>query len=432
MDENLHFEFNFGAEVFGPSGPREDCLSGTAHIQYTTINPKRRGKYAARGFHRMEMIATQELQADVSVAAADFLRTYAAPSMPEVTYRRMPPSSTPTTTAPRRLPQHLTVLTLNCNAEMNGTNAEIIADVIFQHHQRSDGLSTNDGILLPDADTGVTADLVCLQEVTVELYKSLLKDTNLAKVFEFYSVMDKEHVLQAGGQLDVPQTYTTETGKTPLADSHSVHGLAILSRVAVVEFWSLPLQRSNQSRRVDVAIGSGWALANLHAESMQHPSCETIRAAQFEQVVAELRNGVALAAMHGGSETAVGLLAGDLNTRSSHGSGRALDLWLREQFEDTNTSGQLVTTYIGIAKTVHLNLDLGTVETRAHIETDATKKEDEDEETGIDVLYYDRVLQLAPVAAAAVDWQATAVDGLSDHKVVRATLALTQTPTQID
>lgn len=431
MDENLHFEFNFGAEVFGPSGPREDCLSGTAHIQYTSINPKRQAKYAARGFHRMEIIAKQQIQADVSVTASDFLRTYAAPSMPEVLYRRMPPSSTPTTTAPRRLPPHVTVLTLNCNADMNGTNAEIIADVIFQHHQRSDGLSTNDGMLPPDADTGVTVDLVCLQEVTVELYKSLLKDTKLAEVFEFYSVMDKEHVLQAGVQLEVPQTYT-ETGKTPSADSHSVHGLAILSRMAVVEFWSLPLQRSNQSRRVDVAIGSGWALANLHAESMQHPSCETIRAAQFEQVVAELRKGVALAAMHGGGETAVGLLAGDLNTRSSHGSGRALDLWLREQFQDTNTSGQLVTTYIGIAKSVHLNLDLSTVEIGAQIKTDATKKKHEDKETGVDVRYYDRVLQLAPAAAAAVDWRATAVDGLSDHKVVTATLALTQPPAQID
>ena len=370
MDEHYHFEFSFGNGTFKQA--RDDCLSGTVQLQYATTDSKRQAKYEERGFHTMQLISSPQVQSAEGVTAiSHFQAAYVAPSIPEVTYRRMQPSVSAAVAVdgggcrrwlPRQLPAEFSILTLNCDTRLDGRNAKLVAETIL-----------NSG-----------ATLVCLQEVTVELYRLLLHDASLTSSYDFYSVMDKEHVLKAAA---AAAAQASADGSSSSTRQRSIYGLAILTRVSIVEYWSLPLQCSPQRRRTDIAIGDGFAIANLHAESMQGPSSDQIREQQLPQVMAELRKGMAA------HDIQFALLAGDLNMRNNGG---ALDVWLAGTLEDTNDCP--VPTYIG---------DIAQTKVAAE---DAKMR------------YYDRVLQARPAVMVAVGWRAMFVEGLSDHKVVVATI----------
>ena len=106
---------------------------------------------------------------------------------------------------------------------------------------------------------------------------------------------------------------------------------------------------------------------------------------QFPYILAELRDGMK---QHGIS---LGLLTGDLNTKTNTPENEQLvDL-----FDDTNISP------------TNTMADEALVAGRwaPHM-----------------LRYYDRVLQVKPGQMQAADWEAQQVNGLSDHKIVMATL----------
>ena len=76
-----------------------------------------------------------------------------------------------------------------------------------------------------------------------------------------------------------------------------------------MDYWSFPLDDTEQARRVDIAFTKDVAIVNLHAESMAE--AEDTRLLQFSQVERELRKGMARYGIK------AGILCGDLNCRTN-------------------------------------------------------------------------------------------------------------------
>jgi endonuclease/exonuclease/phosphatase family metal-dependent hydrolase len=121
----------------------------------------------------------------------------------------------------------ITILTLNCNYNLDGTNADQIAPLIYE--------------------TGATC--VCLQEVTRKLVEQL---QDAVQDFSIY---------------------------TTIFEDESTYGLAMLTKHPISNYSSFPLP-SEQGRRIDIAIFDNFLVTNIHAESLMKG--EQLRYEQFK------------------------------------------------------------------------------------------------------------------------------------------------------
>jgi endonuclease/exonuclease/phosphatase family metal-dependent hydrolase len=350
VDKDLNFFFTYGSKGFTVA---DDIISGVAHARTDSERAShgdRVEKYFKRGFRKFLPVG------EMDPASVVFTNAYIGSlAHPDVSHRKMAASTSPPSgVLLKELPKvGFNVLSLNCSLDLNGSNVQRVTDTIIA----SD------------------ATIVCLQEVTVHMLHLLKERKELTSMYAIYSVMDHEYVVKSFEQATNPK---------------SIYGLCILTRVALVDYWSFPLP-SELNRKVDIAFGQGFAIATVHAESsrlvtktQQVP--DTIRMQQFTEIVAWLQEGMRLYGID------FGLLAGDLNTRC----GDPCEAVLVESFTDTNTGGA--------TPTMTQDWFNGTTGYRNGL------------------CYLDRVLQLKPAVMVASKWEAQAVEGLSDHKVVSVTL----------
>ena len=335
IDSDLTFEYSFGTNGFSP---REDILSGNAHLRLRfSMNPRERiAKYKQRGFTTpMPMLdgAGEHVMSALASAADKQVR-----DMPEISYwRKAASSSPPRGTLLSELPvAGATFVTLNCECDCDGSNVEAILDA------------------LASAD----ATVVCLQDVTVKLLGLLKQQPALTATYQVFSVMDEGDMVKASAELG----------------PSAVHGQVCLTKVELVDYWSVHLE-GPQHRRVDIAFGSGFAVANVHAEST--PECEQLRLKQYQSVVTEMKAGMQQYGID------FGVLCGDLGVIV----GMPECALLGEFFEDANISSS---------------------SSSSISPADTPIQRGDEAEQG-------RVLQLKPAVVRTCSWSANGGDGLAER-----------------
>jgi hypothetical protein len=186
-------------------------------------------------------------------------------------------------------------MTLNVDSRLDGSNIDLLIKTILKSK----------------------ATAVCLQEVTI-VTLAKLKASKVANHYAIYSCMDQPYMARQ-----------QKKNRQILC-----YGLVFLTKVALVDFWSFPLDKTEQGRRCDIAFAKDFALVNVHAESLQ--SGEEVRLVQFPQVVQALRRGMSR------YNITTGLLCGDLNSRTESKS----DGFLNAHFVDTNQVPERTLLYV--------------------------------------------------------------------------------------